>query len=48
VDRLLADRFSDVSAVYASRSEFVSAMPPHTLFGAHCDISRLIANAQAS
>ena len=32
VDRLLADRFSDVSAVYATRSEFVSAMPPHTLF----------------
>src|SRR5262249_23461159 len=32
VDRLLADRFSDVSAVYATRSEFISAMPPHTLF----------------
>src|SRR5262249_42972159 len=32
VDQLLADRFSDVSAVYATRSEFISAMPPHTLF----------------
>jgi Domain of unknown function (DUF5919) len=32
VDQLIADRFSDVSAVYATRSEFVSAMPPHTLF----------------
>ncbi len=31
VDRLVADRFSDVSAVYASRSEFISSMPPHTL-----------------
>jgi hypothetical protein len=28
---LVADRFSDVSAVYASRSEFISSMPPHTL-----------------
>jgi|GEM_PF-1310124 hypothetical protein len=33
IDRLLADRFSDVSAVYATRSEFISAMPPHILFG---------------
>ena len=32
VDRLLADRFSDVSAVYATRSELISAMPPHALF----------------
>ncbi len=32
IDRLLADRFSDVSAVYATRSELISAMPPHTLF----------------
>lgn len=32
VDQLLADRFSDVSAVYATRSEFISAMPPHMLF----------------
>jgi hypothetical protein len=32
MDRLLADRFSDVSAVYATRSEFISSMPPHTLF----------------
>jgi hypothetical protein len=32
IDRLLADRFSDVSAVYATRSEFISSMTPHTLF----------------
>jgi hypothetical protein len=32
VDQLIADRFSDVSAVYATRSEFISSMPVHTLF----------------
>jgi hypothetical protein len=32
VDKLIADRFSDVSAVYATRSEFVSNMPVHTIF----------------
>ena len=32
VDQLIADRFSDVSAVYATRSEFISNMPVHTLF----------------
>lgn len=31
VDQLIADRFSDVSAVYATRSEFLSSMPVHTL-----------------
>jgi hypothetical protein len=29
---LIADRFSDVTAVYATRSEFSAAMPAHTLF----------------
>lgn len=32
VGQLMGDRFSDVTAVYASRSEFMSAMPPHRLF----------------
>ncbi len=32
VDQLIAERFSDVSAVYATRSEFISNMPVHTLF----------------
>jgi hypothetical protein len=32
IDKLIADRFSDVSAVYATRSEFVSNMPVHTIF----------------
>jgi Domain of unknown function (DUF5919) len=32
VDQLVADRFSDVSAVYATRSEFTSSMPVHTIF----------------
>jgi hypothetical protein len=32
VDQLIADRFSDVSAVYATRSEFIASMPVHTLF----------------
>jgi hypothetical protein len=32
LDELLADRFSDVTAVYATRSEFISKMPAHTLF----------------
>lgn len=32
VDQLVADRFSDVSAVYATRSEFISSMPAHALF----------------
>ena len=27
-----ADRFSDVTAVYATRSEFISGMPVHTIF----------------
>jgi hypothetical protein len=29
--QLIGDRFSDVAAVFASRSEFTSSMPPHTL-----------------
>ena len=29
---LVADRFQDVTAVYATRSEFISNMPAHTLF----------------
>lgn len=29
--QLAASRFSDVSAVYSTRSEFISDMPPHTL-----------------
>ncbi|WP_067812287.1 DUF5919 domain-containing protein [Actinomadura kijaniata] len=32
VGQLISDRFSDVTAVYASRSEFMSSMPPHRLF----------------
>lgn len=32
VDQLIADRFSDVSAVYATRSEFIASMPTHRLF----------------
>jgi Domain of unknown function (DUF5919) len=31
-DRLSGDRYQDVSAVYATRSEFISDMPAHTLF----------------
>ncbi len=32
VDQLIAERFSDVNAVYATRSEFISNMPVHRLF----------------
>jgi hypothetical protein len=32
IGQAMADRFADVSAVFATRSEFVSAMPPHQLF----------------
>ncbi|MFI6517437.1 DUF5919 domain-containing protein [Spirillospora sp. NPDC050679] len=32
VGQLMSDRFSDVTAVYSSRSEFMSSMPPHRLF----------------
>lgn len=31
-EQLIADRFQDVTAVYATRSEFISHMPPHSLF----------------
>lgn len=32
VGQIIGDRYSDVTAVYAMRSEFVSAMPPNVLF----------------
>ncbi|MBB5870588.1 hypothetical protein F4553_003967 [Allocatelliglobosispora scoriae] len=32
IGQAMADRFADVTAVFATRSEFVSAMPPHRLF----------------
>ena len=32
VDQPIADRYSDVSAVFATRSEFISSMPTHALF----------------
>lgn len=32
VTQLIGDRFADLSAVYATRSEFTAAMPPTTLF----------------
>jgi len=38
VGQLIGDRFSDVVAVYASRSEFTSNMPPQTLFDDATDI----------
>jgi len=34
----LTDRFSDVEAIYPSRSEFTSKMPPHALFDGASDI----------
>jgi hypothetical protein len=34
----LAERFADVEAVYPSRSEFTSKMPPHALFDCATDI----------
>lgn len=34
----VADQFSDVEAVYPSRSEFISKMPPHALFDDATDI----------
>ena len=30
--RIIRDRFSDVTAIYRTRSEFVSSLPPHALF----------------
>jgi hypothetical protein len=38
VGQLIGDRYSDVVAVYASRSEFTSSMPPQTLFDDATDI----------
>ena len=32
VGQIIGDRFSDVTAIYATRSEFVSSMPPTALF----------------
>ncbi|MEU4557439.1 DUF5919 domain-containing protein [Actinoplanes sp. NPDC023936] len=37
-DLHLTERFSDVEAVYPSRSEFLSKMPPHALFDGAADI----------
>lgn len=34
----LAERFSDVDAIYPSRSEFTSKMPPHALFDCASDV----------
>jgi hypothetical protein len=31
IGQLIGDRFADVTAVYATRSEFISNMPPHAL-----------------
>jgi hypothetical protein len=36
--RIIRDRFSDVSAVYRTRSEFVSHLPPHDLFDEATDV----------
>ncbi len=36
---LIAERFSDVAAVYASRAAFLSAVPPHVLFEGVDDIT---------
>lgn len=38
LSQLLGDRFSDVTAVYATRSEMFSTSPPHTLFDGASDI----------
>lgn len=32
VSSLTGNRFADVTAVYASRSEFTASLPPHNLF----------------
>ncbi|OJF12798.1 DUF5919 domain-containing protein [Couchioplanes caeruleus] len=37
-DQILAEQYSDVDAVYPSRSEFTSRMPPHALFDCATDI----------
>jgi Domain of unknown function (DUF5919) len=38
VGQLIGDRYSDVAAVYANRSEFTSSMPPQSLFDDATDI----------
>lgn len=37
-EEALTERFSDVEAIYPSRSEFTSQMPPHSLFDGATDI----------
>lgn len=37
-DQMLAEQYADVDAVYPSRSEFTSRMPPHALFDCATDI----------
>lgn len=39
LEQIIAGRFADVDAVFASRSAFSSAMPPHDLFAGARDIS---------
>ncbi len=38
ITQLVGRRFADVDAVYATRSEFTSHMPPHALFGGATEI----------
>jgi Domain of unknown function (DUF5919) len=38
LDQLVGRRFADVEAVYATRSEFTSRVPPHTLFDGASEI----------
>ncbi|WP_307831291.1 DUF5919 domain-containing protein [Nucisporomicrobium flavum] len=38
IDQALTEQFADVEAVYPSRSEFTSKMPPHALFDCATDI----------
>ena len=38
IDQALTEQFADVEAIYASRSEFTSKMPPHALFDCATDI----------
>jgi DNA-binding transcriptional regulator YiaG len=38
IDQLITERFSDVTAVYTTRSEFMTHMPPHALLDGAMDV----------